>query len=95
MDSLNITGDATPDVPVYTCIVYVSKRDDGTVIGEVANLDGIQATGASERFVLSSVTREFKALIKKLAEAGETIEFIDPVQPPQPHQRVRSIPIHL
>ena len=40
-NSLGITGDYKPNVPVFACIVYVHKNEDGTVIGRVANLAGI------------------------------------------------------
>ena len=81
-NSLGITGDSQPNVPVFTCIVYVHKNEDGTVIGRVANLAGIEASGNSERDVLGKVTREFKTRVFKIFEEGQEIPWVDPQQPP-------------
>lgn len=99
-DSLGITGDAKPNVPVFACLVYVCHNVDGTVCGRVANLAGgdsgdIGASGSSERDVLAKVTREFKALVMKMHEEKQEIPWIDPPQPPLDTERVRSIPVHL
>jgi hypothetical protein len=93
--SLEITGDSKPKVPVFTCTVYVHKTDDATVIGRVANLAGIEASGTSEREVLSKVAREFKSRVFKIRETGQEIPWIDPPQPPLENEQVRSIPVHL
>ncbi len=94
-NSLGITGDSKPNVPVFTCIVYVHKNEDGTVIGRVANLAGIEASGNSERDVLGKVTREFKTRVFKILEEGQEIPWIDPQQPPLENEQVRSVPVHL
>ena len=72
-NSLKITGDAKPMVPVFSCTVYVSKNDEGNVRGRVANLAGIDASGNSERDVLVKVSKEFKSRVLKMFEAGEEI----------------------
>ena len=56
-NKLEITGDARPSVPVFTCLIYVQHSDDGTVIGRVANLAGIEATGSSLRRVSAKQSR--------------------------------------
>ena len=94
-DSLGITGDSKPDVPVFTCLVYVHKNDDGTVTGRVANLAGIEASGNSERDVLGKVTREFKSRVFKMFEEGQEIPWVDPPQPPLENEQVRRVPVHL
>lgn len=94
-NSLNITGDAQPSVPTYACLVYVHTDEDGSVIGRVANLAGIESRGASERFVLSKVTQAFKAQVMELHAAGQEIPWIEPPEPPADNERVRSIPMHL
>ena len=94
-NSLEITGDAKPAVPVYSCIVNVLRNEDGTVTGRVANLAGIESSGAAERDVLGRISREFKARMIELSEAGEAIPWIDPPTPPDKNEQVRSIPVHL
>jgi len=94
-NSLGITGDSKPDVPVFTCLVYVHKNDDGTVTGRVANLAGIEASGSSERDVLSRVTREFKSQVFKMFEEDQEIPWVDPPQPPVEGEQVRRVPVHL
>ena len=94
-NSLEITGESKPNVPVFTCLVYVHKNEDGTVIGRVANLSGFEASGSSERDVLGKVTREFKSHVVKMFENRQEIPWIDPPQPPLENEQVRSIPMHL
>lgn len=93
--SLEITGDAKPSVPAFTCLVYIHTNEDGTVVGRVANLAGIEARGASEPFVLRAVTQSFKLQLLKLHEDGQEIPWIEPPEPPAENERVRSIPMHL
>ena len=93
--SLEISGDSKPHVPAFTCIVYVRKNDDATVSGRVANLAGIEVSGASERDVLGKLTREFKSRVFKMLEARQEIPWINPPQPPLENEQVRSIPTHL
>ena len=90
---LDITGSDPPSIPVFTCIVYVSRQGD-VVTARVANLAGIEATGASERDVLAKVCREFKARIAKFAEAGDELSLIEAPAPAE-NEQVRSIPVHL
>lgn len=99
-NSPEITSDSKPNVPVFACIVYVCKNEDGTIDGRVANLAGgdsgeIRASGNSERTVLGNITREFKSRVFKMFEEGQEIPWIDPRQPPLENEQVRSIPVHL
>ena len=94
-NSLGITGDSKPNVPVFACIVYVHKNEDGTVIGRVANLAGIEASGNSERDVLGKLVREFKSRVSKMFAEGQEIPWVDPPQPPLENEQVRSVPVHL
>lgn len=94
-NSLDITGDSQPSVLTYTCLVYVHTDEDGSVIGRVANLVGIESRGSSERFVLSKLTHAFKAQVMELHVAGQEIPWIEPPGPPAANERVRSIPMHL
>ena len=94
-NSLDIAGGDTPVVPLYKCVVYVRKNEDGTVTGRVANLAGIESSGAAERDVLARITREFKAKMIEMSEAGQEIPWIDPPTPAEENEQVRSIPVHL
>ncbi len=94
-NSLKITGDAKPIVPVFSCTVYVSKNDEGKARGRVANLAGIEANGNSERDVLMKVSKEFKSRVLKMFEAGEEIPWIEPPLPKNDSEQVRTIPMHL
>lgn len=92
---LKITGDATPPVPAFTCLVYVRKNEDGTVTGRVANLNGIEASGGGERDVLVKLTREFKSRISQLLSDEQDIPWIDPPPAKLENEQIRSIPMHL
>jgi hypothetical protein len=97
---LGITGASKPNVPVFSCIVYVCKTADGTTRGRVANLAGddsgeISASGNSEREVLLNVTREFKARVVNMRADDQEIAWIDPPSPPLEHEQVRFVPVHL
>ena len=94
-NSLGITGDPKPNVPVFACLVYVHTNEDGLVTGRVANLAGLEASGSSERDVLGKLTREFKSRVFKMFEEGQEIPWVDPPQPPLEAEQVRSVPVHL
>ena len=94
-DKLPVTGDAVPNVPVFSCVIYIRKNEDGNVSGRVANLAGFSASGASERSVLSKISKEFKAQVMSLHQEGKTIPWIEPPLPPAADESVRSIPVHL
>ena len=93
--NFEITGDAKPSVPVFTCLIYIRQNDDGTVAGRVANLAGIETSGSSEREALSKLVREFKTQVARLHETSQQIPWIDPPPPPLEDEQIRSVPIHL
>ena len=93
-NSLPVGGPA-PSVPTFTCLVYLSQGESGASIARVANLDSLQATGASPRDALARVCRQFKERVRGAYAAGETIAWIDPPVEPTPDEQVRSIPVHL
>lgn len=92
---LPITADVAPNVPVFSCIIYIRQNEDRTVTGRVANLAGLSSSGASERDVLSRLSREFKAQVLGLHQEGKEIPWVDPPTAAVPDERVRSIPVHL
>ncbi len=88
-------GKPAPSVPTFACLVYLSQDESGKSIARVANLGGLQATGASPRDAMMRVCREFKEIVRTAHAAGETIDWIDPPVEPAPGEQVRSIPVHL
>lgn len=88
-------GKPAPSVPTFACLVYLSQDESGASIARVANLENLQATGASPRDAMMKVTREFKERVRGAHAAGETIAWIDPPMDPNPNEQVRSIPVHL
>ncbi len=94
-EKLPVTGDTVPQVPVFSCVIYIRKTEDGKVAGRVANFAGLSSSGFSERDVLSRLSKEFKAQVINLHQEGKPIPLIEPPQPPEPDENVRSIPVHL
>lgn len=89
------TSDVIP-VPVFDCQVILSKPDEsGKRTGRVANLAGITAQGFSERDVLTSITKQFKARMQEYAAAGQQAPFIATPESPQAGEVERFIPVHL
>lgn len=89
------TSDCSP-VPVFNCQVILSKPDEtGKRTGRVANLAGMTAQGYSERDVLTSITKQFKAKMKEYAAAGQQAPFVDPPELPLAGEVERFIPVHL
>lgn len=85
----------TNSVPVFNCIVYVSRLTEGTVRARVANLAGIQCTAASEREALTNIVQVFKQHVTDLIDKGESISWIEPTPPVQNDEQERFIPVHL
>jgi len=88
-------GGPPPNVPTFTCLVYLSQDEAGTSVARVANLESLQATGATPRDAMARVCREFKERVRGAYAAGETIAWIDPPVEPTSDEQVRSIPVHL
>ena len=93
-DSSCGTGPGT--VPVFNCVVIL-RRDESTgrISGRVANLDGIAAEGHSERDVLLSITKQFKAAVRELTADGKPIPWLDPPQRAAAGEFERFVPVHL
>jgi hypothetical protein len=90
---LDITnpGDA---VPAFTCLVYI-RTEDGRVSARVANLAGLQASGASERDVLAKIIPAFKQRVAEVFSVGEEIPWVDPPEPLDEGEQKRIVPVHL
>lgn len=82
------------NVPVFNCIVYVAA-DGGGVRLRVANLDGLEATAATEREALAKIVPAFKQKIADLTQSGDDIPWIDPPAPLEDGEQQRFIPVHL
>lgn len=83
------------EVPVFSCIVYVSKSATGEVQARVANLAGIETCGSSEREALSKIVPAFKQMVAELNSSGQAIPWIEPASPKLAGEQERLIPVHL
>ena len=83
-----------PEVPVFNCVVHLSKDDQGQVIAKVANFSAIECRGHSQRDVLSKIVPLFKERIGALHNSGESIPWTDP-ETPDTDTQVLLIPVHL
>lgn len=83
-----------PDVPVFACIVYVSKVEGG-VRARVANLAGIEVTAANERMAIGHVVTVFKQRVADMHRQNETIPWISPPAPIESGEQQRYVPAHL
>lgn len=95
-DGLNIDSDSKPvNVPAFTCVVYVSKTEDGQVRARVANLAGIEFTSATERDALTKIVPAFKQQVAAALSDGGTIDWVDPPAPIAANESERLLPVHL
>jgi hypothetical protein len=85
----------SPDVPVFSCIVYVSPQAGGGVHVRVANLPGLECDAANEREALRTIVANFKQRLKDLLQSKTTIPWIEPPSAAQPGEQKRFIPVHL
>lgn len=83
------------NVPVFTCIVYLLRNEDGTVQGRVANLPDLAYIASNEREAMAKIVKEFKLRIQQSLADGSLIPWIDPPSPNLPEEQVRLIPVHL
>lgn len=83
------------DVPVFSCIVYLSRAEDGRVQARVANLSGFQCTASSEREALMQLVPAFKQRVRELTQEGTAVPWIDPPPAPKPGEQERFVPVHL
>ena len=84
-----------PDVPTFSCIAYLAKREDGRIRGRVANLAGIECVGASEREVLGKLIPAFKKQVSEFMQNDVTVPWIDPPVAREADEQRRIIPAHL
>ena len=93
MNAASHAGSA--DVPVFSCIVYVSQQDGGTVRARVANLAGLACTAASERAAFMKLVPAFKDRIRELMQSETEIPWIEPPLAKEPGEQERAVPVHL
>ena len=82
-------------VPVFNCVVYVSRGSEGITRARVANLAGIEVSANSERDALAKTVAAFKQKVAELHQQEAAIPWIDPVPPPDEGEVERLIPVHL
>jgi hypothetical protein len=93
---LNVSAHSQPvQVPVFSCIVYVSVDAAGDVRARVANLPGLECTAGSERAALGKIVPAFKKFIAELLHGEKQIPWIDPPTPAEAGEQIRLIPVHL
>jgi len=93
---LNVSGHSQPvAVPVFNCIVYVSRDDAGIVRARVANLAGLEFTAGSEREALGKIVPAFKQRVIELLSSKTPIPWIEPPAPPESGEQKRLIAVHL
>lgn len=81
-------------VPVFDCHVLLAQTDNGYV-ARTANMDGITATGPTERDALRAIVKSFKQAVEKCVNEGVAIPFRDQPHAPEPGEVERWIPVHL
>lgn len=89
-------GTGPGSVPVFNCVVILTLVPGGTKIrGRVANLQGIQGEGNTERDVLLLLTKRFKTTMLEYNRSQQLIPWIDPPESPADGEQQRFIPVHL
>ena len=93
---MQISDQSRPgDVPVFSCIVYVSADALGGTRARVANLPGLECTAASEREALAKIVPAFKQRVAELVRSETSIPWIEPPLAAEPGEQKRFIPVHL
>ncbi len=93
---LDVSAASTPlEVPVFNCLVYVSRKVEGGVRARVANLAGLRCEAGSEREALATIVPAFKQRVAELTAGGIPIPWIDPPEAADPDEQTRFIPVHL
>lgn len=82
-------------VLVFNCPVIISRLDTGEIHGQVANLDGIESTAATEREVLQTIVNQFKKEMGKYIKVKQEPPWLEKPRTPLPDQVERMIPVHL
>lgn len=80
--------------PAFGCVVYLRKTG-GQFSARVANLEGIEAVGASQRDVLNKIVAEFKQTVAEAVKAGGEPEWVDPPLEKQADEQKLFLPVHL
>ncbi|KLU05773.1 hypothetical protein RISK_002405 [Rhodopirellula islandica] len=83
------------DQPAFGCVVYVQRTASGRTRGRVANLEGIETEGGSERDVLATIVRDVRARISEHMGREEDVPWLDPPAEKLPDEVKRFLPLHL
>lgn len=81
-------------VPVFDCHVLLSQTESG-VTARAANLDGVRASGATERDALMAIVKVFKKAVEQYAQNNEPIPFLPRPHKPDANEVERWVPVHL
>ena len=82
------------EVPVFSLVVYVARRDNKTE-ARAANLEGFSCAAADERAALQKLLAEVKQRVTECIARKEQIEWLDPPLERAPEEQQRVIPFHL
>ena len=94
-NSSEINADSRKNVPLFSCVVYVSSTDGGQVRARVANFPGLQCVAANERQALATLIPAFKKQLVESMQDNTPIPWIDPPVDAEPQEQQRYIPVHL
>ena len=81
-------------VPVFDCHVLLKPTDSG-VEARSANLDGVTASGPTERDALLAIVKIFKRTVADYHGRNEPIPFRSEPEKPQDGEVERWVPVHL
>jgi hypothetical protein len=82
-------------VPVFNCLIYVTRLPSNEVRAQVVNLAGFECIEPSERQALTKLVAAFKAHIRDLVQSQAEIPWIELVRPLEPGEQQRYIAVHL
>ncbi|MCC9640807.1 hypothetical protein LOC71_00855 [Rhodopirellula sp. JC740] len=83
------------DQPAFGCVVYIRRNEAGRLCGRVANLDGLETEGASERDILAALVKATRAKISSYLDEDQPVPWIDPPKAKADDETKRFLPLHL
>jgi DsbC/DsbD-like thiol-disulfide interchange protein len=81
--------------PVFNCRVIVSRDPAGQVTARAAELEGLTASGASQREALQRLIEAFKSLVKERLAKGEEILWRRPGESAGPGETELHVAVHV
>ncbi len=95
-DPPRVRAIAPPEqVPVFNCLVYVLRHDQGAYLARSATLDGVSGGGDSEREALKNVVQAFKTKVGGYLADEKPIPWLEVPLEAAPDEQSRWIAVHL